>query len=70
MGGAKTGSCVESAKTIEDDEPGRAESKVDIVIREKQTDGNSEIYYAIHPSENRTPTTPDITNKTLIIISS
>ena len=45
------------------------EDKVDIVAREKQTDAYSEIYYAIHPSKNGTPTTPDKTNKTPILIS-
>ena len=36
----------------------------------EQTDADSEIYYAMHPSENRTPTMPDKTKKILILISS
>ena len=36
----------------------------------KQIDADSETYYAIQLSENETPTTPDKTNKTFILISS
>ena len=49
---------------------GRAEGKVDIVAKEKQINANNKIYYAIHLSENRTPTMPDKTNKTPILTSS
>ena len=70
VGGAKTGACVKGARTIDDDELGGIESEVDIVEREKQIDANSEIYYAIYLSENRTLMTPDKTNKIPLLISS
>ena len=70
LGDAKTGACVDGAETIDDNGPGGVEGKVDIVAREKQTDTDSEIYYAMHPSENGRPTTPNKTNKTPILISS
>ena len=68
--GAKTGACVDGAGTMDDNGPGGVKGDVDIVAREKQTDADSEIYYAMHPSENGTPTTPDKTSKTPILISS
>ena len=70
VGGVETGTCVDNTRTMDDNRPGGAEGEVDIVAREKQTDANSEIYYAIHPSKNKTLTTPDKTNKTPILISS
>lgn len=68
--GAKTGTYVDSAGTIDDNRPIKAEDKIDIIVREKQTDVNSEIYYIMHLSENKTPTMPDKTNKTSILICS
>lgn len=41
------------AGTMDDDGPGGAEGKVDIVAREKRTDADSEIYYA--PEQERNP---------------
>ena len=70
VGGAETGACVNSARTIDNDGLGGAEGKVDIIAWEKQTDANNEIYYVIHPSKNWIPTIPDKINKTPILISS
>ena len=70
VGGAKTAACVDGAGTMDDDRPGGVEGEVDIVAREKQTDADSEIYYAMHPSKNKTPMMPDKTNKTPTLISS
>ena len=70
LGGAKTSACVDAARTMDDDGPRGVEGEVDIVAREKQTDADSEIYYAMHLSKNGTPTMPDKTYKTLILISS
>ena len=69
MGSAKTSACVDGAGMMDDDELGGVEGEVDIVTKEKQIDAESEIYYAMHPSENGTPTTPNKTNKTPILIS-
>lgn len=69
VGNAKTGICVDGAGTMVDDEPGGAEGKVDIIAKKKQTDANSERYYIMHPSPNKTPMTPNKTNKTPILIS-
>ena len=70
VSGTKTGVFVDGVGTIDDNEPREAEGEIDIIAREKQTDTNSEIYYAMHPSKNKTPTTPNKTNKTVILISS
>lgn len=70
VGSTKTSACIDGVGTIDDDGPGGTKGKVDIVAREKQTNANSEIYYTIYPSENRTPTTSDKTNKTPILINS
>ena len=68
--GAQTGACVDSARTMNDDGLGGLKGKVNIVGRDKQTDANSEIYYAIHASENKILTTLNKTNKTPILMSS
>ena len=70
MGGVNTDACVNRAKTIDDNGPGGTKGEVDIVRREKQIDANSEIYYVMHLNKNGTLTTPNKTNKTLILISS
>ena len=70
MDASETDVCVNGARTINDDGPKEVKGKVDIVAKEKQTDANSEIYYAMHLSKNRTLTTPDKTNKTLILVNS
>ena len=44
---ADTGDCVDSAWEMDDDEPKKGEGEVNIIVREKQTDANSEIYYTI-----------------------
>ena len=69
VGNAETGACVDGAGIMDNNWPGEPEGKVDIIVREKQTDANSEIYYAMHPSENKISTTPDKTNKIHILIS-
>lgn len=66
----KTDACVNSTEMLDDNGLGGAESKVDILVKEKWTDANSEINYAIHLSKNGTLTAPDKTNKILILISS
>ena len=70
MGSVGTGARVDNAKTMDDDEPGGVEGEIDIVTREKQIDTDNKIYYAMHPSEIRIPTTPDKTNETPILINS
>ena len=70
VGSVETGACMDNTRTINDDKSEGVEGKVDIVVKEKQIDANSNIYYAMHLGENKTPTTPDKTNKTLILISS
>lgn len=70
VGGAETSTYMDGAGTIDDNGPGEAEGKIDIVAGEKQAYANSEIYYAIYPSENGSPTMPNKTNKILILISS
>lgn len=67
---AETGACINGAGTMDDNGLGGAESKVNIVAKEKQIDINSEIYYIMYSSKNRTPTISDKTNKILILISS
>lgn len=47
MDSAKTFTGVDAARTMDDYRPGEAEGKIDIVIREKQTGVNDEIYYAL-----------------------
>lgn len=68
--GAETGVCIDSTGTMDNDKPGKVEGKIDIIARKKQTNPNSEIYYTMHLSKNRTPTMPDKTNKTLLLFSS
>ena len=67
---AKTDICVDSTGTMDDDRPEGAEGIIDIVTKEKQTDAKSGIYYAMHLSKNKTPTTPDKTKKPSILINS
>ena len=64
----KTDVWVNSARMLDDNRLEGAESKVNIVVKEKWTDANSEINYTIHLSKNGTLTTPDKTNKILIMI--
>lgn len=70
VGNAETGDYVSSVGTMDDDGPGGTEGKVNILAREKQTDADGEIYYAMNPSENKTLTILGKTNKTPIFISS
>ena len=70
VGGAETGTCVNDAGTMNNDGLEGTEDKVDIIARKKQTDADSEIYYAMHPRKNKTPTKPDNTNKIPILIRS
>lgn len=67
---AETDTCVNSARTIDDNEPRKAESEIDIITKEKQTDANGEIYYAMHLSKNETLIMPNTINKTPILINS
>lgn len=69
VSGTKISTCVDSAGTINDNGPGMAKNKIEIVAKENQTDVDSEVYYAMHSSKNKTPIMPNKTNKTLIPIS-
>lgn len=70
VGNAKTDICLDGAGRTDNDGPEEAEGKLDIIVREKQTNANGEIYHAIHPSKNATLIMPNKTNNTLILISS
>ena len=69
VGGGENDACVDEAETMDDNGSEGAEGEVDIIAKEKQTNADSKIYYAIHTSKNKTSTTPDKTNKTPILIS-
>lgn len=69
IGDTETGVCMDGAGTIDDNRPEKVEDKINILAKEKQTDANSEIYYAMHSSKNRIPTMPDKINKIFIPIS-
>lgn len=67
---AETDVCVRSAEKIDNNRPRRAKNKVLIIVGEKQINADSEIYYAMRPSENGTLIMQNKTNKTPIFISS
>ena len=70
MGNAEIGACIDNAVIIDNDGLGGAKGEVDIIGKEKQIDADSEIYYAMHVSENKITIMLDKTNKTPILISS
>lgn len=43
---------MDGAGTINDNRSKRTKGKIDMIVRERQIDANSEIYYAIPSSEN------------------
>lgn len=66
---AKTDAYVDNGRTINNNKLKEAKSKIEIIVGKKQTNANSEIYYAIHQSENKTFIMPDKINRILILIS-
>lgn len=68
--GIGTSVYMDGIEKIVNNRPRRAKNKIEIIAGKKQTIANNEIYYVMHLSENKTPTTSDQTNRSAILISS